>query len=89
MKDALLLVDVVNDFRHEDGEALLTSLRTRQPRLVQALARSRGSIPVVYANDDWGRWDGNTPRMAGDAIAQGLGGELVPRSRRATQSPSC
>ena len=77
MQDALLLVDVVNDFRHEDGEALLTSLRTRQPRLVQALARARGSIPVVYANDDWGRWDGNAPRMVGDAIAQGLGGELV------------
>ena len=89
MKDALLLVDVVNDFRHEDGEALLTSLRARQPRLVQALARARGSIPVVYANDDWGRRDGNSPRMAGDAIAQGLGGKLVAEIARATQSPSC
>ncbi len=25
MKDALLLVDVINDFRHEDGEKLLAS----------------------------------------------------------------
>jgi nicotinamidase-related amidase len=77
MKDALLLVDVVNDFRHEDGEALLTSFRARQPRLVQALERARGSIPVVYANDDWGRWDGNAPQMVREAIASGLGGELV------------
>ncbi len=77
MKDALLLVDVVNDFRHQDGGALLTSFRVRQPRLVQALERARGSIPVVYANDDWGRWDGNAPQMVRDAIAQGLGGELV------------
>ena len=58
MKDALLLVDVVNDFRHEDGGALLASFRHRQPRLVEALERARGAIPVLYANDDWGRWDG-------------------------------
>lgn len=77
MRDALLLVDVVNDFRHEDGAALLASFRARQPRLVDALERARGSIPVVYANDDWGRWDGDAPRMIRDAIVRGLGGELV------------
>ena len=77
MKDALLLVDVVNDFRHEDGEALLASFRKRQPRLVAALDDARGSIPVVYANDDWGRWDGNAPGMVRDAVEHGLGGELV------------
>jgi nicotinamidase-related amidase len=77
MKDALLLVDVVNDFRHEDGEALLASFRVRQPRLVEALDRARGSIPVVYANDDWGRWDGDAPRMVRDAVTNGPGGELV------------
>ena len=77
MKDALVLVDVVNDFRHEDGEALLSSFRARQPRLVDALERARGSIPVVYANDAWGRWDGDAPRMVRDAITTGLGGELV------------
>ena len=39
MQDALLLVDVVNDFRHEDGGALLASFRQRQPRLAEALER--------------------------------------------------
>ena len=77
MKDALLLVDVVNDFRHEDGEALLASFRARQPRLVAALEDARGTIPVVYANDDWGRWDGNAPGMVRDAVDHGLGEELV------------
>jgi nicotinamidase-related amidase len=77
VRDALLLVDVVNDFRHEDGEALLRSFRDRQPRLVEVLARARGSIPVVYANDDWGRWDGNAPALVRDAVERGLGGELV------------
>ena len=77
MKDALLLVDVVNDFRHEDGEALLSSFRARQPRLVDRLDQAKGSLPVVYANDDWGRWDGDAPRMVRDAVTNGLGGELV------------
>ena len=77
MKDALLLVDVVNDFRHEDGEALLSSFRARQPRLVDRLEQARGTLPVVYANDDWGRWDGDAPRMVRDAVTNGLGGELV------------
>jgi len=77
MRDGLLLVDVVNDFRHEDGDALLASFQTRQPQLVDALRRARGSIPVVYANDDWGRWDGDAPRLVRDAVTDGLGGELV------------
>lgn len=77
MRDVLLLVDVVNDFRHEDGDVLLASFRERQPRLVEALARARGSMPVVYANDDWGRFDGNLPGMVRDAVEDGLGGDLV------------
>jgi len=50
--EALLLVDVLKDFRHEDGDALLESYRRRHPALVSLLseARSRG-LPVVYAND--------------------------------------
>ena len=77
VRDALLLVDLVNDFRHDDGDALLASFVARQPRLVEVLERARGSIPVVYANDDWGRWDGNAPGMVRDAITEGLGGALV------------
>src|SRR6185503_8736058 len=45
--DALLLVDVLKDFRHEDGEALLESYRRRHSALVSLLedARARG-LPV-------------------------------------------
>ena len=87
MKDALLLVDVVNDFRHEDGDALLASFRQRQPRLVEALEWARGSIPVLYANDDWGRWDGNAPGLVRDAVVDGLGGELVAKVAPADGEP--
>ena len=77
MKDALLLVDVVNDFRHEDGEVLLASFRARHATLAAELDRARGAIPVVYANDDWGRWDANAPGLVRSAIERGRGGDLV------------
>lgn len=41
MKDALLLVDVINDFRHEDGDALLVSFRERHAALSRALREAR------------------------------------------------
>jgi nicotinamidase-related amidase len=77
VRDALLLVDVVNDFRHEDGELLLASFRARHRALVAELERARGSMPVVYANDDWGRWDANAPGLVRSAIEHGRGGDLV------------
>ncbi len=77
MNDALLLVDVIDDFRHEDGETLLASFRERQPALVTALDDARGRIPVVYANDMRGRWDSDAPGFSVDVCEHGLGGELV------------
>jgi nicotinamidase-related amidase len=77
MNDGLLLVDVIDDFRHEDGEVLLASFRERQPALVAALEDARGRIPVVYANDMRGRWDSDAPGFTAEVRAHGLGGELV------------
>jgi nicotinamidase-related amidase len=77
MKDALLVVDVIQSFDHEDGDALLESFRARHPALVAALEHARRSeIPVIYANDNQGIWDGNALRLVRHAIA-GRGGDLV------------
>lgn len=77
MKDALLLVDVVNDFRHEDADQLLASFTLRQPRLRERLSAARGAIPVVYANDDWGRFDADAPSLVKSAVEHGRAGQLV------------
>ncbi|HEU4451248.1 MAG TPA: isochorismatase family cysteine hydrolase [Gaiellaceae bacterium] len=77
MGRALLLVDVLKDFDHEDGERLLASFRERHAALALALeeARSAGT-PVVYANDDAGGWDSDAPALLRRARA-GPGGDLV------------
>jgi nicotinamidase-related amidase len=78
VQDALLLVDVVNDFRHEDGEALLGSFHERHAALVSAIERARErKLPIVYANDNFGVWDGDSRRLVREAVEGGLGGELV------------
>jgi nicotinamidase-related amidase len=77
MKDALLLVDVINDFRHEDGDALLESFRERHGALLRALEDARArNLPVVYANDNFGVWDGDARRLVEEARS-GEAGELV------------
>ena len=77
MKDALLIVDVLNDFEHEDGDKLLASFRERRPALVAALERAREEgIPVIYANDNYGVWDGDARAQVERARA-GQGGDLI------------
>jgi nicotinamidase-related amidase len=77
VKDALLLVDVVNDFEHEDGEQLLASFRERHEGFVRAVEGARGEgLPLLYANDNFGVWNGDAPRLVRSAL-EGRGGELV------------
>jgi nicotinamidase-related amidase len=77
VKDALLLVDLLNDFEHEDGDRLLESFRARHEGMVRALGRARGQdLPVVYANDNYGVWDGDRQRLVRQAL-DGRGGDLL------------
>lgn len=77
MRDAFVLVDVVQTFDHEDGERLLESFRARHGGFVEALERARADgVPVIYANDNFGVWDGDAPRLVRQAL-DGRGGDLV------------
>jgi nicotinamidase-related amidase len=78
VKDALLLVDVIQDFRHDGGDALLESFRERHAGLVGAIEHAHGAgIPVVYANDNHGVWDGDASTLVRRAIEEGRAPELV------------
>jgi nicotinamidase-related amidase len=78
VKDALLLVDVINDFRHDDADALLASFRARHAALVAAIEDARRrELPVVYANDNHGVWDGDAASLVRRALDDGRAPELV------------
>jgi nicotinamidase-related amidase len=77
LRDCLLAVDLFSEFDHEDGGALLRSLRERRSGFEDALAQARArGIPVVYANDTYGVWDGDMRALVGRALA-GPGGEVL------------
>ena len=83
MRDALVVIDLLQRFDHADGDALLASVRERLPGLRAVLDGARADgLPVVYVNDLDGRWDSDAPALVRDALA-GPGGdvlaELAPR----------
>ena len=78
MGDVLLAIDVIDDFRHADGEMLLASFRQHAPAMSAALERARNAgLPVVYATDNRGIWDGDVVRLVREAVEEGLGGDVI------------
>jgi nicotinamidase-related amidase len=79
MRDCLLAVDLFTDFSHEDGDRLLESLGARADGLVQAIeVARRRTMPVVYANDTFGVWNGDTRQLVRRAL-DGRGGDVLGR----------
>jgi nicotinamidase-related amidase len=78
MNDALLLVDLINHFDHADGDRLLRSFRTRVAGMQLAIEHARDSgVPVIYVNDNAGRWDSDSRALVRSAVEEGRGGELI------------
>jgi nicotinamidase-related amidase len=79
VREALLVVDAINEFSHADGERLLASLRERAGALEAALRHARDrALPVLYVNDANGVWDGDAPGAVRRAL-DGPGGDVIAR----------
>lgn len=80
---ALLLVDVLKDFEHEDGDTLLADFREHHGALVRALAEARADgRTVAYANDAPESGDAGPEEIVRLAVAGRAGGlvrDLVPQ----------
>ena len=76
--EALIVLDVVTTFEHEDGVRLLESLRLRGPAIRRALEYARSRVPVIYVNDAHGDWDGDAPGHVAEALAA-QGGDVLRR----------
>ena len=79
MNDALVVVDVISAFAHEDGDRLLAAFRQRLDGFVRTLTGARRrAIPVIYVNDANGCWDGDAPSALRRALA-GAGADVVSK----------
>ena len=54
---ALVLIDVINDMEYPGGDELYRNAMPLAPRLAELAGRAReAGVPVVYANDNFGKW---------------------------------
>lgn len=54
---ALIIIDMINDLEFEGGEALLEHAAPAAQAIAQLKARAaENKVPVIYANDNFGRW---------------------------------
>jgi len=72
---ALLLVDVINDLEFEGGGRLLGSALPMARRLAALATRARrAGVPVVYANDNFGRWRSDFAALVRHCARDGVRG---------------
>ena len=77
-RDALLVVDVVNDFDHEDGDRLFLSFEKRLTTMRKVIVKARTeSVPVVYVNDEHDRWDSDAPALVNAALQTPRGAKII------------
>ena len=75
---ALLLIDVVNDLEFPEGEQLLRHAlpMARQIAALKRRAREAG-VPVVYVNDNFGRWRSDFSAQVEHCLNDGVRGRPV------------
>jgi nicotinamidase-related amidase len=74
---ALLLIDVVNDFEFEGGDALLELALPVGEQIANLKARAKqAGIPAIYVNDNFGKWRSDLNKIVSHCLEDGVTGEL-------------
>jgi len=77
VKSALIVVDMLNEYDHEDADVLVENVRAVLPSMRDLVQRAeREGMPVVYVNDNYGDWSAGRPEIVERAIA-GKAADLV------------
>lgn len=74
---ALIVIDMLNTYEHEDADALVRCVREALPGIGTLLEQARDAgAPVIYVNDNFGRWRSHHGEILEAALA-GRYGDLV------------
>jgi nicotinamidase-related amidase len=77
---ALLLIDVINDFEFEGGEALLQRALPAAHAIAALKDQAKAlGIPVIYVNDNFGRWQSNFRELIDHCLHDRVCGEPIAR----------
>ena len=77
---ALLLIDVINDFEFEGGDALLPLALPAGKKIAELKKRAKEfGIPVIYVNDNFGKWQSDLNKIVSHCLEDGVRGEAFVR----------
>ena len=77
---ALLLIDVINDMEFPEGDKLLRQTLPAARKIAELKKRAKAAaIPVIYVNDNFGRWRSDFNRQVEHCLNDGVRGEPVAR----------
>src|SRR5437016_13968235 len=66
---ALLLIDVINDMEFEEGHSLLKQALPAARKIAALKKRAQDAgIPVIYVNDNFGRWQSDFKKLVAHVI---------------------
>ena len=70
MKAAVVVVDMLNPYEHEDADALTRSVATVVEPISALVERAgREGVEVIYVNDNYGDWNSSREELAQRAMA--------------------
>ena len=76
-KTALIVIDMLNTYEHEDGEPLKASARRAVPAIASLLEKAREQEAlIVYVNDNHGDWSAGHSELI-EQTRDAAGPELV------------
>jgi nicotinamidase-related amidase len=80
---ALLLIDVINDMEFEGGDRLFPAALAAADRLAALASRARQvDVPVIYANDNFGRWRSDFSALLDRVLGEDVRGRPIAERLR-------
>jgi nicotinamidase-related amidase len=80
---ALILIDVINDLEFDEGRKLLKQALPMARALAKLRQRAHAAkIPVIYVNDNFGRWQSDFHKQVHHCLEDGVCGEVIVRLLR-------
>jgi nicotinamidase-related amidase len=75
---AVVLIDVINDLEFDGGDKLLKHALPTARRIAALKAKARKRrIPVIYANDNFGRWRSDFQQVVKHCLTDGVRGQAI------------
>jgi nicotinamidase-related amidase len=69
MPSAVLVIDMLNTYEHEDAEQLMASVRRALPGIRRLVERAReAGVTTVYVNDNHGDWSSGRSELTEQAL---------------------